>query len=467
MFFEPKVVAVVGASHTPGKLGYEIFKNMLRSGFKGKVCPVNPEGGKILGHETYTTVFEIPENVDMAIIATSAPIVPRLVQNCAEKGAKAVVITSGGFGEIGANGRKLESKISKIARDAGVRVIGPNCVGVFDAKTKVDTIFDPPSRLKRPTLGSIAVISQSATIGAGLMDWMAQQGIGISKFVNYGNKCDVGETELLEYLLDDPNTKVIAMHVEGVEDGRRFLEVARCVTRFKPIVVMKTGRTESGARATLSHSAAIAGADIIYGTAFKQAGMIRVMTVEEMLDVAKALAYQETPKGRRVAVVGNSGGAAIIVADACEELGLRLTELSEKTIKSLRETFPLHYIIRNPMDLTGDVTSAKIGLALEAVFSDENVDAIVLLIQWQVPLLEPSVIDVIGRIAGNHKEKPTLLSAIGGTHSAKVSASLEKKYRIPTYPIPERAVRALHALFERGEFLRKIGEKEPWRNASS
>jgi acetyl coenzyme A synthetase (ADP forming)-like protein len=456
-FFNPEAVAVIGVSRTPGKLGYEIVKNILQSGYKGKVYPVNPIARKILGLRTYPAISEITQSVDLAVIATRANTTPGLVEDCAKKGIKAVVITTGGFSEIGPVGEELESAISRIVEETGIRIVGPNCVGVFDAKTRVDTIFDPPSRLERPSFGSVAIVAQSATIGAGLMDWMAQQGVGVSKFVNYGNRCDVNETDLLEYLSDDVDTKLITMHIEGLKNGRRFLEIARRVSRIKPVIIMKTGRTEYGAKATLSHSAAIAGSDVIYSTAFRQVGLIRVMTVEEMLDVAKVFAYQSMPRGRGVAIVGNSGGAAIAAADACQDFGLVLVQLADETIKSLEGIFPSHYIIGNPIDLTGDVTASSIAQSLAAVLDDRNVESVILLIQWQVPLLESSVIDIIGKIAASHREKPIVLSAIGGAYVAKSSASLEKKTGIPTYPTPERAVRALHALVQRSEFLRKIG----------
>ncbi len=454
IFFNPTSVAVIGASATPGKLGHEILKNFIGSRFSGKVYPINPKWKEILGFRSWKSILEVQEPIELAIIVTPAKVVPKVLEECVTKGVKAAIVISGGFSEIGPEGAELEREMVKIARKGGLRIIGPNCVGVYDPISGIDTIFDPPSRLQRPSSGPIAIIAQSAAIGAGILEWADQEGIGVSKFISYGNRCDVDDADLLEYLVEDPLTKVIIIHIEGLRDGRRFLKIAREVSLRKAIVGLKTGRTKAGARAARSHSASMAGTDKVYDAAFKQAGIIRASTCEEALDFAKALAYQPLPRGSRTLIFGNSGGTAVIASDVCEELGIPFANLEKKTIEEIKGIFPKYTIINNPMDLTGDVSSEKLGRALKIAASDRGVDCVVLLIQFQTPLLNEDVVDIIGEVF-MEVGKPFVSGGVGGDYTMRLSKELELKYKIPSYKSPERAVRALWALVRRYQYIRK------------
>lgn len=453
-FFNPKSVAIIGASAVPGKLGHEITKNFVKYGFKGEVYPVNLKWDKILGLKVWRSVLDIPNTVDLAVIATPAKSVPKIMEECARKKVKAVIIISGGFRETGHKGAVLEEQIVRVVKKSGIRVIGPNCVGIYDAITKVDTIFDPPSRLQRPSAGPISIIAQSAAVGAGLLEWLDQEEIGVSKFISYGNACDVNEADLLEYLGDDESTKVIILQIEGFSDGRKLIEVAKRVTLKKPVVGLKTGRTRTGGRVARSHTAVLAGRDEICDAAFKQSGIIRAHTCEEALDFAKALAYQPLPKGDKVLIFGNSGGTAVIASDFCEDLGIPLAALKKESINRIKEIFPPHTIIQNPMDLTGDVTSENLGRALEYSVSDAGVDCVVLLVQFQTPLLSEEVVDIIGEVSQRFPDKPFVFGGVGGDYTLKLARMLEKKYRIPAYKCPERAVKALWALIWRSKYLK-------------
>lgn len=444
-FFKPKSVAVIGASREPRKFGHVIFKNFIESEFAGKTYPVNPRAEKILGRTVYPSLTEVPGEVDLAVIAVPAPIVPSAVEECLSKNVEAAVIISGGFKEVGEKGEKLELEISKKIERSKLRVIGPNCLGVFDPLNHVDTLFLPKYRLRRPEPGSIAFVSQSGAFGAAVLDWAAARDIGISKFVSIGNKIDVDEVDLIEYLADDPLTNCIAVYVESIERGREFLKTASKVTGSKPMIVLKGGKTLEGARAALSHTGSMAGSAKIYEGVIEQAGAMQAQTVDELFDYARVLAYQPLPKNEKgIAIVTNGGGFGVISADEVSRLGLKLADFSPETLERLREKLPDYAVPHNPLDLVGDADVERYRFALNAVSSDANVGIVLVIVLLQTSFIESDVVDAITESAVTYG-KPTVVCSIGGDFTQILVKMLEDEH-IPAYATPERAVNAIDSL---------------------
>jgi acetyl coenzyme A synthetase (ADP forming)-like protein len=454
-FFKPKTVAVVGVSRQPRKFGHVIFKNFIDSQFEGKVFPVNPKAESILGEKAYSSVTEVPGELDLAVIAVPAFSVPSVVDDCISKRVKAAVIISGGFKEIGEEGAKLEQKIKEQIAGQNLRIIGPNCIGVFDPTSHVDTLFLPTYKLRRPKRGPIAFVSQSGAFGAAILDWAASEEIGISKFVSIGNKVDVDEVDLLNYLSDDPLTKCITLYVESISKGREFLDAASKVLGNKPIVVLKGGLTKAGAQAALSHTGSLAGSAKVYEGAFKGAGIIQAFTVDELFDYARALAYQPVPKGQEnIAIVTNGGGFGVISSDEASRSGLKLAEFTSDTISKVKTSLPAYAIPHNPLDLVGDADVQRYRVALDAVSSDPNVGVILVIVLLQTSFIESDVVDAISE-ANVASGKPVIVCTIGGEFTQILSKMLEND-RIPAYPTPERAVKAINALTRYKKSLENI-----------
>ena len=456
-FFKPKTVAVIGVSRQPRKFGHVIFKNFKDSEFKGKVFPVNPKAEAILGTKAYTSVNEIPDEVDLAVIAVPAAIVPSVIDECLSKGVKAAVVISGGFREIGDEGAKLEQEIQTKIKGKNLRLIGPNCIGVFDPTSHVDTLFLPTYKLRRPKRGSIAFISQSGAFGSAVLDWAASQEIGISKFISIGNKADVDEVDLLNYLSEDPLTKCITIYVESIDRGRKFLEAASKVLCKKPIVVLKGGVTKAGARAAMSHTGSLAGSAKVYEGAFKGAGVIQALTVDELFDYARALAYQPVPKENGLAIVTNGGGFGVISSDEASRQGLSLSDFSQTTIINVKASLPDYALPHNPLDLVGDADVQRYRVALDAVSADPSVGIILVIVLLQTSFIESDVVDAISE-ANVASGKPIIVCTIGGDFTQILSKMLEDD-RIPSYPTPERAVKAISALISYGKSLADIEKR--------
>lgn len=464
-FFEPKSVAVVGVSRQPRKFGHVIFKNFIDSEFNGKVFPVNPKAESILGSKAYASVEEIPGELDLAVIAVPAVVVPSVVDECLSKGVKAAVIISGGFKEIGDEGAKLEREIKMKIEGQKLRIIGPNCIGVFDPTSHVDTLFLPTYKLRRPKAGSIAFISQSGAFGSAVLDWAADQEIGISKFISIGNKVDVDEVDLLHYLSEDPLTKCITLYVESISRGRKFLETASKVLQNKPIVVLKGGVTKAGARAAMSHTGSLAGSAKVYEGAFKGAGVIQALTVDELFDYARALAYQPVPKMQKnIAIVTNGGGFGVISSDEASRQGLTLAEFSEDTLSKVKASLPDYALPHNPLDLVGDADVQRYRVALDAVSSDPNVGVILVIVLLQTSFIESDVVDAISE-ANVASGKPMIVCTIGGEFTHILSKMLEDD-RIPSYPTPERAVKAVNAMIHYSKNLEIMKRKQTQNNQS-
>ncbi|WP_291766027.1 acetate--CoA ligase family protein [Caldivirga sp. UBA161] len=448
VLFYPSSVAVIGATPKPGHVGYVIMSNLL-SKFKGKVILVNPRYDSINGVKCYKSITEVNDEVDLAVVAVPAPVVPQVTADAVKKGVKALIIISGGFSEVGDEGRRLEDEVREIVKNTQVRVLGPNCIGVYNADNGLDTFFLPEDRMGRPPKGPIALISQSGAVAAAILDWASRRRLGIGLAVNYGNKLDVNESELLEYLANNSNVKVITIYMEGLKypgEGLRFLETAKKVTQMKPVIVYKAGRTKASAGAVASHTAALAGDYEIYRGAFRQAGLIEANSVREMFDLAKALATQPLPRGRRVLVLTDSGGMGIQAVDTLSTLGLEVPELPETIQSMLRKFLPPLAIVRNPVDVTGSATDEYYKIVLDSILPTSYVDMAIIIALMQIPGLTPNLVNYI--IDAKRYGKPMVVVSFGGsTMMEKFNESLEDS-GIPVYATPDRGARALWALVQ-------------------
>jgi acetyltransferase len=439
----PESIAVIGASRNPGTIGYQIVDNLVRHGFQGVVYPVNPKARSIHSIHSYSSVSEIPTSVDMAVIVVPKEHVLGVVEECGEKGVKGVVVISAGFREVGGEGVEREAALLAAVQRYGMRLVGPNCMGLMNTGPEVsmNATFAPTM----PPAGATSFLSQSGAIGVTILDYASEYGVGIRQFVSVGNKPDVSGNDLIEYWEDEPGTRVILMYLESFGNPRHFTPIARRVSRKKPIAVVKSGRTEAGARAASSHTGALAGADLAIDALLAQCGVLRAQSVEELFDMAMAFESLPAPAGNRVAIVTNAGGPGIIIADACESLGLEIVELAPHTQAGLREVFPAEASVRNPVDMIASATGKSYEVALRMVLNDPQVDAAIAAF---VPPLGVRQIDIATSIvaaAAGKKEKPVLAVLMGREGLPEGRAQL-KEAGIPAYIFPESAARALAAM---------------------
>jgi len=369
---EPRAVAVIGASSRPGKIGYEVLKNIIEGGFEGDIYPVNPRVGEILGLKVYSSVLDLPTTPELAVITTPAEVTLKVVEECGIKGVNGVVVISAGFSEVG--NYELERKLVSVAKSYGVRLIGPNSAGVVNTNSKLYACLE-----FRVSPGPISLISQSGAIGGVLFAYARHSKIGFSKFVSCGNSADVNEAEVLAYLADDENTKVVALYLESVKSGRLLLKVAREASLKKPVVALKGGRSAAGLRAASSHTGSLASSFAIYAGAFKQAGIIQVSTLEDLFGSAKSLSTQPPAKGDRIAILTNSGGPGVLATDACESLGLRVPEPSPRLKSMLRSFLPPICSIRNPIDLTANAGYDWYFKSLEVLLGSDEFDGVIVI----------------------------------------------------------------------------------------
>jgi acetyl coenzyme A synthetase (ADP forming)-like protein len=440
-FFNPRSVAIIGASRYKGKVGHEVLRNFVKK-FKGNIFCVNPRARSILGKACYASVSSIPKPIDLAVITTPSSIVPQVLQDCVAKKVPAVILITSGFGELGELGRKKEAELRKIISNSNTRVLGPNCMGMISAV--VDTNFNPEEKQKRPKAGNIAFLSQSGAVGSTIIDFLAEEGIGISSFVSYGNQTDIDESDFIEYFGSDKSTKVITMYLEGVKYGQKFLHKSKSASKVKPILAIKAGKTSSGEKAVMSHTGALAGSSAVYSGIFKQAGIIEVDSWEELFDAAVAFSTQPLPKGNRLAVVTDGGGFGVLAADAADKLGLALPAPPPSTLKVFREKFPPYVAVKNPIDLTGDADVDRYKIAIEECLRSKEYDGVLAITLFQLPSLDPAVADVMIQLKKRYK-KPLLVCSTGSAYTQKIARKLEAN-GIPVYPTPERAVAAYAAL---------------------
>ncbi|UCH31537.1 MAG: CoA-binding protein [Candidatus Bathyarchaeota archaeon] len=452
-FFEPESVAVIGASRHPLKFGHFLLKNLVDLGFKGKIHAVNPNADQVLGLKAYPRIGLIEGKVDLAIIIVPASKVPQVMRDCSDKHVRGAVICSSGFRETGQKGQILEEEVLTIAKKAGMRVIGPNTTGILNTSNSFTTSFAPLPKWKK---GNVAFVAQTGLFAAAAFWWIvSKQPFGISKIVGLGNKCDVDDAEILEYLAEDEETKVIAIYMEGVKDGRRLFEVFKKVTKKKPIIILKSGRTPAGMKASMSHTGSMAVKDEIFDAVCKQTGVIRVSgDLEELLDITKAFALQPLPNGNRVAVITVSGAGGVMTADECTKQGLELAPLSDETLNRIRVNMPAWAAISNPVDIeplfevVGPEDSIRI--ALNAALQDQNVDsAIVLFIAVPrfIPIFDMKII--LRRIMeGHYKPKPVVTHLIGFKETVDLYTTQLEEESIPVYSSVERCAKALGSLWK-------------------
>jgi acetate---CoA ligase (ADP-forming) len=435
----PRSVAVIGASATPGKVGYAIVSNLLAGGFEGPVYPVNPSRDEILGLKCYDDIRHCPDPVDMVVITVPVDKVKAAVSGCLDKRVGAIVTITAGFKETGASGAALERDIADLVRSMHVPMLGPNSVGLLNTHHRMNASF----MTRLPDTGNITMVSQSGALCASILDVAAARHLGLAKLISIGNKADLSETDLIEALGEDDHTGVIAAYLEDIVSGDRFIETASRIAAVKPLIVLKVGTTAAGARAAASHTGSMVGGDIAYAAAFRRAGVIRADSLEGLFDLAMAFSMQPLPRGRRVVVVTNSGGPGIMAADAIEGSGLEVATLAPETVATLRATLSRNASAGNPVDVLGDASAAQYGQAIQAVSADPGVDAVVAL--WTPVAVTPIEEAAEAVIAGARTDKPVLV-ALMGENAVKEAQGRLLSARIPEYPSPERAVRALRAM---------------------
>ena len=448
-FFTPASIAVVGASRNPQKLGYVLLDNLQRARYRGRLYPVNPNTERILGLACYPAVGALDETPDLAILTVPARAVAQAVKECGEKGVRAAVIITAGFRETGPEGAQAEEALLAVARRYGIRLVGPNSVGIINTSIGMNATFAETA----PNQFEVGMLSQSGAVASAILDWARSIGLGFSKFVSLGNMADLTDVDFLEFLGQDPESKVIVAYLEGITDGRRLMDAARRITPVKPVIVMKVGTTAAGARAAASHTGALATSDAVIDAAFRQVGIIRAATMAELFDHTLCFAYAPRPAGPRVAVVTNAGGPGVMAADAIERMGLKLAPLSERSQRALRERLPAAAATVNPIDVLGDGDEERYQAVLEVVRDDPAVDAIVALLTPQRVTEPERTARVISYIA-REQAKPLIAVFMGGEAVSRARA-LRDEARVPVYAYPERAVRALAALTRYSSYRRE------------
>ena len=460
--FSPKSIAVIGASRSPMKIGYEILQNILVQGYTGKVFPINPETPEIMGLKTQPSVIAVKDDIDLAIIAVPAEFVPKVMTECAKKKVKGAIVISSGFGETGERGKQLEEEVLQIARKGGIRLIGPNTLGYKDPIDNLDAAFV----FGMPRPGNIALISQSGALCIGMIYYANGEYIGLSRVISVGNKADVDDADLIDYLGQDPSTKVIAMYIEGIKDGKKFLDAARRCP--KPIVAIKAGRTPAGSAAASTHTGSLSGSDAVYDSAFKQVHIQRAYDVIELFDFARALAYQPPALGNKVGIISNGGGAGIMVADWCESIGLRVPNLSKKTLDALRPHLPSITTARNPLDVTGDARFHRYHATGSIMLSDPNVDALIMTCVHAGIARPREYVGAVIKLVEEKRnlKKPIVACWVGGREIDEVVQELRVK-NIPVYSSAMRAAKAVKCLYDEGKRLDMLNKKKLAREAPS
>ncbi len=447
--FHPGRIAVIGASANPEKLSFQIFRNIREAGFPGEVIPVNPKGETILGTSSVKSADDLPDGVDLAVVIIPAKLVPDTILQLGERKVRTAIVISGGFAESGEEGAALQAELARNAARCGIRVVGPNCQGVNYPYHNLCASW--PLITRR---GEIAIASQSGTVGAALIDWASEDRLGFSAFVSMGNRADVDEADLIEFFADDANTKVIALYIEGVKAPAKFLAAVRKCR--KPIVILKSGRTERGRKAAESHTRSLAGNDAIYDAVFRQFGIHRASTLEELYDFAKALAYLPVPAGPRMLIVTSSGGSAVIATDVADEEGFSVTPLPRDLAEQLRQFLPSHFIVGNPLDLTGDANAEWYRRVMTA--AEGHYDVVMSIFGDPIP----------GASTIIRPDRCELVAYLGGADVERAERVLLGEKKIAVFPTPERAVRALacHARFDRSRFPRGPERQQPTRSTT-
>lgn len=448
--FNPRSIAVIGASGNKKKLGYLVLNNIIKFGYKGKIYPVNPKRAQIKGLECYKSVLNINRSVDLAVVILPSIIVPAAVEECGKKGVRGVIIISAGFKETGLEGEQLENRIKSLAKEYGMRILGPNCLGVINTASHLNASFAE----SMPKKWDISVFSQSGAMCTAILDWANANDIGFSKFVSLGNKSDLSETDLLKAWEKDKTSDVILGYLEGIEDGEEFLKVAGRITKKKPLVIIKSGSSDEGARAISSHTGSLAGFNEAAEAAFKHAGIIRAKNIEDLFDYCRIFSFSKIPSGKRVAVVTNAGGPGVMATDCIDSSDiLDMAYFSQKSLRELKKILPKTSNLRNPIDVIGDANAARFESALQILVKDKNVDMILVILTPQVTTEVEETARAIARLKRRTK-KPIVASFIGG-NAVRPGIDILEESKIAVFGYPERAIKSMEVLYAYSEHLKK------------
>lgn len=455
-FFKPRSIAVIGASREPDKVGHRILRNLVDSGFEGGLYPINPKAVEILGHKCYGSIGKVPNNVDLAVIAVPVHIVPTVAEECGINGVKGVVVVSAGFSETGANGTLLERELVAICRKHNMRMQGPNCLGIINTQNHMNASFTAANPLR----GNIAFVSQSGALGSAILNWALQNDVGFTSFISLGNEADLQAADFIEALADDEVTRAIGLYIEGVKEGRRFIEIAKKATKKKPIIALKAGTTDVGMRAVSSHTGSLAGSDTSYSAAFRKVGILRVNTLEELFDLVLAFEAQPVPRGRNVLIITNGGGPGILAADACEKMGLDLPALEYEIVEKLRGAMPPHASLHNPLDVLGDADEDRYRVTLDIGLGSGRVHAVMVILTPQAMTPADKVAEVIVEAGKRFVDKP-ILSVFMGLDDDSYPIKTLQKNNVPNYIFPESAASVLRAMYDYGLILSSPSEEAP------
>ncbi|MBI4847526.1 MAG: acetate--CoA ligase family protein [Nitrospirae bacterium] len=451
--FEPASIAVIGASHNPSKVGYALVDNLTKFGFKGNIYPVNPSGGSLKGLKVYPSLEEIKDEVQLALIAVPAPGVPSVLRDCIRKKAGSAIVVSAGFKESGSEGALLEQQLKEIAVKGKINLLGPNCLGIMNTGNNMNATF---SKWMLPK-GGISFFSQSGALGIAVLDWAIGSGIGFSKFISLGNKAALDETDFIRYLMNDEETKVILGYIEDVKDGKTFIKVAKQCTSKKPVILIKSGGTQAGARAASSHTGALAGSETAFKAAFRQTGIIRAMGVEELFDIAKIFSGGKIPSSDRIIIITNAGGPGIIATDEAENSGLALPILNKASIKKLSGKLPRNASLYNPVDVLGDATPERYGVVLDEVINSRDFDGLIVILTPQ------AMTDTAGTagniISASKKTAKPVVTSFMGMESVKDAVKQLGRSGIPNYPYPEDAIRSYKMLVDFSRWKKRKTQK--------
>ena len=437
----PKSIAVVGASRTAGKVGHEIMTNLTEGGYEGRIIPVNPSADAVLGLKCVADLEAYKGAIDLSVVAVPAPQVPAAVRASIQAGAKALAIITAGFREVGPEGREMQAEITGLCAKAGVRLLGPNCLGLINTHHKMNASFSE----RMPIRGGISMFSQSGAMCTAMLDWAAARGLGLAKVVSIGNKADLNETDFLQAFAEDEHTRVIVGYLESITSGEKFIRAARAAASKKPLVLLRAGITKAGMRAASAHTGHLAGDDIAYAAAFRRSGVIRAESFDAFFDYAAALSMQVLPKGNRVAIITNAGGPGVMAADAVEQAGMQVATLNSDSVNVLKEQLPAAAIVDNPIDVLGDADPNRYAKAVDAAKDDDSVDAIIVIM---TPHAMTKPAETARSIAACTIGDKPVVAVFLGSADAMPDRKKMVDYCLPDYPSPERAVAALRAMYE-------------------
>ncbi len=453
--FKPKSIAVIGASSKSGKIGNVVVKNLLEGGYKGNIYPINPKEEVIENLKNYKSILDVQDDIDLVVMAIPAASVYGAAVECAKKNVKNMIVLSAGFKEVGGEGVKLEKELVEFCKEKNINILGPNILGSIDTHNNLNATFGQ----LMPKKGDIAFISQSGAMLVAILDWSISAGIGFSKVVSIGNKADISENDLIEYIANDPDTSVILCYLESISDGKAFLKVVKKASVKKPVIILKSGSSSAGAKAASSHTGALAGSDLAFDLAFKQSGAIRAKNMTELFGLGMALSKLPLPKGENIAVVTNAGGGGVVTADAVENLNLKMAKLSGETIKTLQENLPHEGNYLNPVDVLGDASPERYKFALENVANDKNVDAIIV-ITCPTKVAKPlQITEEILNVRKKFKDKPIFPVNMGG-FTFDESNKILLNNNMPSYIFPETVAEIIHGMTKYSKFLNEVKEQE-------